>query len=150
MESEYTAADMQEAADSARLAIEAHRAAHASLEASLHGSGSSGGGGGGDGRVFELRTPGRMPAHPTEPTHEALEPSNAAAVLREAVAECKKVLRLAEETFASSRSRIARVSSAMQAAVVAAKRPGGAPTKRGAAAGQFGDAGSRVDWMSKR
>ena len=107
---EHTQADMAEAAERAQWALQAHRAAHDELAASL------------DAPTTELGTQlsgQRMPAHPSEATRGVAAQT---AVLRDAMAECRKALKQAEQIFATSRSRAADASSAVQGAVSAARK----------------------------
>ena len=90
---EHAALDMREAVAKARRAIANHRNAHEILSAKLASPGAS---------ISNLVS----------------EP----AALRDAIAECRKQLRLAEQTFTQARGRAAAAASAVQGAVAADRK----------------------------
>ena len=122
--SEHATADMAEAAERAHQAVEAHRMAHAELAESVDANPTG---------VVDAATMHRsgmsMPTHPSEAGRLSIAEQQA--VLRDAIAECRKVLKHAEQVFATSRARAGDATSAVAAAVTAARRKQAA-TQRGA------------------
>lgn len=98
----YTTADMEAALDRAEYAVECHRAAHDALAAR-------------DANDADLTAspPSRLPSHPTEPGNVLQETTT----LREAQAECRKVIRASEQAFTTARAQMANASSQVQAAI---------------------------------
>ena len=90
---EHASLDMREAVAKARRAIANHRNAHEILSAKLASPGASN-------------------------NNLVSEP----AALRDAIAECRKQLRLAEQTFTQARGRAAAAASAVQGAVAADRK----------------------------
>ena len=92
-------------------AIDTHRAAHDELTAALASDPEG---------VADPNLKSRtMPAHPGDSAGGVAEK---AATVRDSMAECRRVLKQAEQVFATSRSRAADASSAVQIAVTAARR----------------------------
>ena len=70
-----------------------------------------------------------MPTHPSQAGRLGIPEQQAS--LRDAITECRRVLKQAEQVFATSRSRAADAASAVAAAVTAERRKQAA-TNRGA------------------
>ena len=110
--SEHSTADMMEAAERVQWAVDEHRSAHDGLATAFADDAS-----GVEGPNKQLQH--RMPAHPSEtgggvPQHMG--------TLRDAMTECRRVLKQAEAAFAQARSRSTDASSAVQGAVAAARK----------------------------
>ena len=110
--SEHSTADMMEAAERVQWAVDEHRSAHDGLATAFADDAS-----GVEDPNKQLQH--RMPAHPSAtgggvPQHMG--------TLRDAMTECRRVLKQAEAAFAQARSRAADASSAVQGAVAAARK----------------------------
>jgi hypothetical protein len=100
--STHTTADMEAAVARAEYAVDYHRAAHDALAArDSHDS------------DLTASPPSRLPSHPTEPSNVLQETTT----LREAQAECRKVLRASEQAFTAARAEMANAASKVQAAI---------------------------------
>ena len=115
--SQHATADMLEATERTEWAINAHRTAHDELALALSTDASS---------VFEgaavsnaTINPSRMPTHPNDSSGGVAQQSN---TLRDAMAECRKVLRQSENTFVAARSKSTSAQSAVQAAILKERR----------------------------